>query len=122
MGANVQPSGRIGAPAGLIPRSIHTLSGMPEDTQAGEPTRLRLCDFIRQRLPDILARWEHRVRTLPVASPLSAIRLIDHMPEVLERIAAVTETAYTGERASMNATPEIHALERLDEGFDLGAV
>ena len=62
------------------------------------------------------------MRSLPVANPLSARRLIDHMPEVLETIASFTQTAHTGERASMSGPPEVHALDRLDEGFDLAAV
>jgi signal transduction histidine kinase len=53
---------------------------------------------------------------------LSARRLIDHMPEVLETIASFTQTAHTGERASMSGPPEVHALDRLDEGFNLAAV
>jgi signal transduction histidine kinase len=95
---------------------------MAEDSQPAEQARLRLCDFIRSHLPAILARWEQTVRSLPVANPLSARRLIDHMPEVLETIAAFTQTAHTGERVSMSGPPEIHALDRLDEGFDLAAV
>ncbi len=95
---------------------------MTEDSRPAEQARLRLCDFIRSRLPAILARWEQTVRSLPVANPLSARRLIDHMPEVLETIAAFTQTAHTGEQASMSGSPEIHALDRLDEGFDLAAV
>src|SRR5690349_4883720 len=95
---------------------------MTEDPQPTEQPRLRLCDFIRSRLPTILARWEDQVHTLPVANPLTARRLIDHMPEVLESIAAFTRTAHTGEQASMSGPPEVHALDRLDEGFDLAAV
>jgi len=95
---------------------------MTEDAQPADQARLRLCDFIRTHLSVILTRWEHMVRSLPVASPLSARRLIDHMPEVLETIAAFTQTAHTGERASMSGDPETHALDRLDEGFDLAAV
>jgi len=44
------------------------------------------------------------------------------MPEVLETIAAFTQTAHTGEQVSMSGHPEIHALDRLDDGFDLAAV
>ncbi|HYO58930.1 sensor histidine kinase [Archangium sp.] len=91
------------------------------DPPAGQ-VRLRLCDFIRSHFSAILEAWECLVRALPVASPLSAPRLINHMPEVLERIAAVTETSHTRERASLDGMPEVHALDRLDGGFDLGAV
>jgi signal transduction histidine kinase len=95
---------------------------MTEDSQPAGQARLRLCDFIRSQLPTILARWEQTVRSLPVASPLSARRLLDHMPEVLETIASFTQTAHTGGRASMSGPPEVHALGRLDEGYDLAAV
>jgi signal transduction histidine kinase len=95
---------------------------MAQDPQTAGQAHLRLCDFIQSRRPAILTRWEKLVRALPVATPLSLARLVDHMPEVLESIAAVTASAGTVERAAMKGPPEIHALERLDDGFDLAAV
>ena len=61
-----------------------------------EQNPARLSAFIRDRRDDILDEWTRRVRTLDVARPLSQPRLIDHLPELLSRVADVIETARTG--------------------------
>ncbi len=96
---------------------------MSENATPGTPaTRLRLCDFIRAHHRLILEEWERAVRLQPCAQGLSRPQLLDHMPELLERVANVVETLHTGEQRGLEDTPETHALHRLDAGFELQEV
>ncbi len=92
------------------------------DTSASAPERLRLCDFIRAHRPRILEEWSRDARLLPDAQGLSHRQLLDHLPELLDRVATVVETVHTGEHWTLEDLPEIHALDRLDAGFDLEQV
>jgi len=80
----------------------------------------RLGVLIREHRDEVLARWERRVRALPHAAKLERPRLIDHIPELLDRIAWMTEArgrdlpAELGKQVSTR-----HAISRLEEGFDL---
>src|SRR5690348_16120199 len=86
----------------------------------GPVAELRLGKLIRDRRDEILARWERGVRALPHAAQLDHPRLVDHIPELLDRIAWMTEARgrdprpELGKRVSMQ-----HAMSRLEEGFDL---
>ncbi|AKJ06719.1 PAS domain S-box-containing protein [Archangium gephyra] len=84
--------------------------------------RDRLCDFIRENVARILESWEREVRLLPVLRDFSRPRLINHLPEFLERVAVVVETVHTGEEKTLGAFPEEHALERLNVGLDVEQV
>jgi signal transduction histidine kinase len=84
--------------------------------------QVRLCDFIRDNRPHILAEWEHMARRLPCAARLSQPQLLDHLPDLLEQLAHVVETVHTDEHQALEELPEVHALERLDEGFALDVV
>ncbi|WP_257449254.1 GAF domain-containing sensor histidine kinase [Archangium lipolyticum] len=92
------------------------------DRVDGEQGRGGLGDFIRRHGSHILSHWEVEVRQLPYTRDLSRPRLLDHLPELLERMAHVVESAQTDEHPTLEAVPEVHALERLDSGFDLDAV
>jgi PAS domain S-box-containing protein len=81
-----------------------------------------LGDFIRRNGSHILAHWEVEVRRLPSTRELSRPRLLDHLPELLARMAHVVESTQMGEHPTLEALPEVHALERLDSGYDLEAV
>jgi PAS domain S-box-containing protein len=78
----------------------------------------RLGALIRRRRDEILARWERAARTLPHASKLDQPRLVDHIPELLDRVVWMIEArgrdVELGKRVSTR-----HALARLEEGFDL---
>src|SRR5687768_7976020 len=92
------------------------------DTSASASERLRLCDFIRTQRARILEEWSREACLLPDAQGLSQPRLFDHLPELLDRVANVVETVHTGEHRTLGNTPEVHALDRLDAGFDLEQV
>jgi len=89
---------------------------------AGTGGRLRLCDFIREQRTLILEEWERLVRVMPEARRLSQHRLLDHLPPLLDRMADRVEDVHTGVLGSLDDWPEIHALQRLDVGFDLEQV
>ncbi len=89
---------------------------------AGGEGRLRLCDFIREQRTLILEEWERAVRVMPEARRLSQPRLLDHLPPLLDRMADRVEDVHTGGLGSLEDWPEIHALQRLDVGFDLEQV
>jgi PAS domain S-box-containing protein len=84
--------------------------------------RLELGTFIRENRVRLLQEWERTVRRLPYARDLSRPRLLDHLPDLLDRIAHVVDTVRTGGHESLDDLPEVHALERLDSGFDLDEV
>ncbi len=84
--------------------------------------QFQLGGFIRRQRTRILADWEGAVRQLPYAQGLSRPRLFDHLPDLLDRIANVVETVHTGGESSLDEMPEVHALERLDSGYDLDEV
>jgi PAS domain S-box-containing protein len=91
---------------------------MTETTATGELTP-RLSDFIRRYTAPILAAWVERVRPFPVAHDLSDVVLRDHIPELLEQIAQVVDTAHDLKPATLGKLPDVHALQRLASGFDL---
>jgi signal transduction histidine kinase len=81
--------------------------------------RRRLCDFIRENQPRILAEWEREVRGHPYSQGLSRPRLLNHLPDLLERVSDLVETVHTGQHETLEGVPEVHALERLEAGYDL---
>ncbi len=92
------------------------------DALGVEQGRLELGTFIRENRSRLLQEWERAVRQLPYARELSRPRLLDHLPDLLDRIALVVETVRTGGEESLEELPEVHALERLDSGFDMDEV
>ena len=84
----------------------------------------RLASFLRERGADILAAWEAEVRHLPIARDLDRPALLDHLPEILDHIADTADELVAG--GTLPRVPveiaELHALARLEEGFDLGQV
>jgi signal transduction histidine kinase len=80
----------------------------------------RLAQLLRDRREEILVAWEESVRALPKASRLETPVLRDEVPDLILEIAAAVEGG-NGNR-SAGETPEAHALQRLDIGFDLEEV
>ena len=91
------------------------------DSNEGRP--LGLGAFIRERRDEILAAWEQGVQRIPVASRLDRPTLIDHVPDLLARIAMIADELGSGKQPQLPAdVAEAHAIERLSEGFDLAQV
>ena len=102
---------------------MRTAMGRPElppHDEAPSPTAYRIADLIRRRRDEIVRSWEAAVRAMPRASELERPKLIDHIPELLDRIAHATEELGRGRvPALQKVVAERHAISRLEEGFDL---
>jgi signal transduction histidine kinase len=95
---------------------------MEDDPQHRASKTLWLSDFIRAHKGEILTDWMTAIRTLPIARDLAHPVLLDHLPDLLERIAEMAD-ADDGERPSLPVDASTaHALVRLEEGYDLGEV
>jgi PAS domain S-box-containing protein len=91
-------------------------------TEAGTEPR-RLADFLRERKADILARWVSEVQRLGAARTLSRPLLLDHLPQFMDDLADYVDGLREG-RGGLppEENPRIHALERLEVGYDLAEV
>lgn len=95
---------------------------MEDDPHRRASKTLWLSEFIRAHKGEILADWMTAIRALPIARDLAHPVLLDHLPELLERIAEMAD-ADDGERPSLPVDASTaHALVRLEEGYDLGEV
>jgi signal transduction histidine kinase/putative methionine-R-sulfoxide reductase with GAF domain len=94
---------------------------MPEPSSAASPRRL--ADFLRERKQEILDDWEAIVRRMQVAERLARPMLLDHMPEFLDDLIHFVDDTRRGEHPEPpEQYPRIHALERLEIGYDLAEV
>ena len=48
--------------------------------------------------------------------------MVDHLPQILSRIADIVESVHTGKIASLENFPTEHAIDRLGRGFDLDQI
>jgi PAS domain S-box-containing protein len=83
----------------------------------------RLTEFIRAHRAEIVAVWAEGVSALPIARDLERPVLVDHIPDLLDRICEIAHHVGAGQDPeSPFDLAELHAGERLEEGFDLGQV
>jgi PAS domain S-box-containing protein len=84
---------------------------------------LQLAEFLRTHRDTILETWEDEVRRLPAAQGLSQVQLRDHLPLLLDSIAEMMARPGEAEVSTgLGSVPDVHALERLGEGFNLQQV
>jgi hypothetical protein len=70
-----------------------------------------------------VAVWAEAVSVLPIARELARPLLVDHIPDLLDRICEIAHHVGAGrDPESPLDLAELHAGERLEEGFDLGQV
>ncbi|MFL5440583.1 MAG: ATP-binding protein [Myxococcales bacterium] len=94
---------------------------MEQMTPAREPRRL--ADFLRARHDEILARWEREVSRLRPARFLSRPALLDHIPDFLRQLSDYVSATRDGVAVvPPQEFPIVHAIERLDVGYDLDEV
>src|SRR3982751_1077294 len=83
----------------------------------------RLADFLRENRDRILAHWETEVRNIGAAQHLDRPVLLDHLPQFIEELAEYVDDVRTGQDVRPPGEhPQIHALERLEVGYDLAEV
>ncbi|HSR97530.1 MAG TPA: PAS domain-containing protein [Kofleriaceae bacterium] len=79
--------------------------------------------FVRELRDEIIASWRDAARELPSARDMSAVTLLDHIPELLDEIGDIAEEI----ASSASPTPVLeaarrHALDRLGDGFDITTI
>src|SRR5690349_12280888 len=80
----------------------------------------RLADFLRERRSAILDRWEAAVRQLRPAKDLRRPALLNHIPQFLEELEDfVGDLREHRPAAPPEDIPRLHAVERLEMGYDL---
>ncbi|HEY1694203.1 MAG TPA: ATP-binding protein [Polyangiaceae bacterium] len=81
-------------------------------------------DFIRANKGRILGAWENKTRaTVGPAKRVPKVELIDHIPPLLDRIAALSEKPRLDVRPQdLAPEPREHARQRVLAGFDLSEV
>ena len=102
-------------------------SDQPRDMAIGrtvglEPPHLALWKFLRARQDQIVVDWAQRMRSLSPAHDLSDAAIVDHLPQIVGRIADLIESMHTGETVSLGDLPKDHAVDRLGRGFDLDQI
>ncbi|MDB4959603.1 MAG: hypothetical protein JWO36_7172 [Myxococcales bacterium] len=103
----------------------HRASAAEEDSRDEDTVqshRSESSKFIDAHRADILAGWETAFRTMPIARELDRAALMDHVPDVLEEIANVTDEISLGGTPRADGTAAMHAIDRLIEGFDVAQV
>jgi PAS domain S-box-containing protein len=78
---------------------------------------------VRELRDEIIASWRAAARELPSARDMSAVTLLDHIPELLDEIADIAQEI----ASSASPTPVLeaarrHALDRLGDGFDITTI
>jgi two-component system phosphate regulon sensor histidine kinase PhoR len=87
----------------------------------GNETLVKLANVIRRERDALLARWRAEVRSLPSAKHLDTPTLNDHVPALLEELAAAFQSPSdkTITDTVLEGSPPAHGLQRYEEGFDI---
>jgi len=83
-----------------------------------------LAALIRRERDTLLAQWRKEVRALPSAQHLDAPTLNDHVPQLIEEVAAALQARSdeTIPEALSEASPPAHGLQRVEDGYDIEEV
>ena len=96
---------------------------MANDVGTSSRTGRELAAFLRERREEIIERWTAWARTLSPAERLPHEKLVDHIPRIVDRIAEMAEALAAGQPVRPpQQESDLHALVRLEEGFDLADV
>ena len=84
----------------------------------------RLAALIRGEHHTLLARWRQQVRELPSAQHLDVPTLNDHVPQLIEELAAALKARSdeTIPEALSEASPPAHGMQRVQDGYDIEEV
>lgn len=85
------------------------------------PNLDRLAALIASERELLLSWWREQVRQLPSAKHLDVPTLNDHVPALLDELAAALRDVadQTIAEALVQGSPPIHGLERYEHGFDI---
>ena len=84
----------------------------------------KLTVLIRQERQALLARWRKQVKELPSARHLDIPTLNDHIPDLLDELAAALQSRsdQTIPEALCEGSPPAHGRQRVRDGFDIEEV
>jgi len=84
----------------------------------------QLAALIRRDRDALLMQWRQQVKQLPSAKHLDIPALNDHIPDLLDEIAAALQSRSreTIPEALVEGSPPAHGLQRLQEAFDIEEV
>jgi len=84
----------------------------------------KLAALVRSERENLLSNWRRLVRALPSASHLDTPTLNDHIPSLLDELAAALESgrARTIPEGLQDSSAQDHGLQRLKDEFDLEEV
>lgn len=84
----------------------------------------QLAALIRRDRDALLAQWRQQVKQLPSAKHLDLPALNDHIPDLLDEIAAALQSRSreTIPEALVEGSPPAHGFQRLQEAFDIEEV
>jgi two-component system phosphate regulon sensor histidine kinase PhoR len=84
----------------------------------------QLAALVKQERQAVLSRWRQQVRHLPSARHLDVPALNDHIPGLLDELAAALQSRSdeTIAEALSEGSPPAHGLQRLQQAFDLEEV
>src|SRR6185295_2657927 len=97
-------------------------------TQVGGEMTINVLDqlaaLVKQERQALLSRWRQQVRHLPSARQLDVPTLNDHIPGLLDELAAALQSKsdQTIPEALSGSSPPAHGLQRLQEAFDIEEV
>lgn len=81
----------------------------------------RFAETIQQRRGELLEKWRSEVCRLPTAQNMDAPTLNDHLPLLLNQLAAALVAGETESVLDLHleGSPQIHGTQRLRDGFDI---
>ncbi|WP_287128290.1 sensor histidine kinase [Candidatus Cyanaurora vandensis] len=84
----------------------------------------KLAVLIKQERDALLSRWRQQVKELPAARDLDAPTLNDHLPDLIDELAAALQVRSdeTIPEALAERSPPAHGLQRIQDGFDIEEV
>jgi signal transduction histidine kinase len=84
----------------------------------------RLARLIQAEREGLLSRWRRQVRALPSAQHLDAPTLNDHLPTLIDELAAALQARSdeTIPEALSEASPPAHGMQRVQDGYDIEEV
>jgi two-component system, OmpR family, phosphate regulon sensor histidine kinase PhoR len=99
-------------------------TGMGVASEMTDTDLNQLATLIHGKRDTLLARWRQQVRQLPSARQLDVPTLNDHIPDLLDELAASLQSNpdQTIPEALLEGSPPIHGLQRLQDGFDIEEV